>query len=298
MGDYYGLRTQTISNGFLSIEFLLDAGPRLVRLFYKDCVENLLAEIPERTHQSEYGTFYFRGGHRLWHAPEDIRRTYIPDNEPILVMDTPDGVTITQPVEVATGIQKSIHIQFCSGSAKVVLQHTLLNQGMWPVTLSAWAITQLPLGGMAVLPQTYTRLDTHGLLPNRNLSIWSYTSITDPRLTLSDDTVLIKADSALPPLKIGYTNRTGWIGYYRQSILFVKHFTPILDLSHPDFNCNTETYCGNQFIELETLSPLITIEPGESIIHNETWEIISGLHVPLTPDGIRTLIIQAGLANN
>lgn len=297
MGDYYGLRTETISNGILSIEFLLDAGPRLVRMFHQDSEENYLAELPDITHHTEYGTFYFRGGHRLWHAPEDILRTYVPDNEPIEVISAPDGVTLTQSVEIATGIQKSIQIQFCPGSAKVTLQHTLLNKGAWAVTLSAWAITQLPLGGIAILPQTKARLDPHGLLPNRNLSIWPYTSIQDPRLTLLDDIILVKADPALPPLKIGYANRAAWIGYYRNSTLFVKHFTPILDLPHPDFNCNTETYCGNRFIELESLSPLSTIEPGESIVHSETWEIIPGLHLHLNPSGIRELINQVSLNN-
>ena len=35
MGDFYGLRTDTISNNIVSIEYLLDAGPRIVRLYYK-----------------------------------------------------------------------------------------------------------------------------------------------------------------------------------------------------------------------------------------------------------------------
>ena len=297
MGDFHGLTTEIISNGILSVEFLLDAGPRIVRLLYKDTAENLLAEIPEKMHRTEFGTYVFRGGHRLWHAPEDIPRTYIPDNEPIFVAHTPDGVTLTQPVEVATGIQKSIRIHLCLGELKVALQHSLLNRGLWPVTLSAWAITQLPLGGVAILPQTTTGLDTYGLLPNRNLSFWPYASVKDARLTLLDDQILIKADSALPPLKIGYANRTGWIGYYRNSMLFIKHFTPRLDLPHPDFYCNTESYCGDQFIELETLSPMITINPGESIIHKETWEIIPDLKAPSDQFGIRDLLFHAGLIN-
>ena len=36
MGDYYGLKTEKISNGIISVEYLLDGGPRIVRLLYKD----------------------------------------------------------------------------------------------------------------------------------------------------------------------------------------------------------------------------------------------------------------------
>ena len=100
-------------------------------------------------------------------------------------LTSPDGVTLTQPVESGTGIQKRLQIILDEDAARMIIHHTLLNQGLWPVTLSAWAITQFPLGGIAILPQTTHKLDAQGLLPNRNLSLWSYTSINDPRLILA-----------------------------------------------------------------------------------------------------------------
>ncbi len=295
MGDFYGLTTGKISNGILTLEYLLDAGPRIVRLFYNKNQNNIFVEIPDRTHQTEYGTYFFRGGHRLWHAPEDILRTYIPDNDPVSVALSPDGVTLTQSVEPGTGIQKSLKIVLDTDSARVTIHHTLLNHGMWAVNLSAWAITQFPLGGTAIFPQTVLPVDTTGLLPNRNLALWSYTSLNDSRLSLADDLIAIKATSALPPLKIGYTNRAGWIAYYRNSILFIKQFFPHPDLPHPDFGCNVETYCGDQFIELETLSPITTLDPGQSLHHTEIWEIISDIPAPANLNDIRQLIIQVDI---
>ena len=281
MGDFYGSETASISNGFISLEYLLSAGPRIVRLFHKDYANNILVEIPKRFHQTDAGTYYFRGGHRLWHAPEHIKRTYLPDNQPVSISSTSEGITLTQPVESGTGIQKSIEIILDKSTSRITLHHILKNEGLWSINLSAWAITQFPLGGTAFLPQNTASVDPDGLLPNRNLALWSYTSLSDPRISIADDVITIKARAALPPLKIGYANNAGWIAYLRDSILLIKYFFPQPDMPHPDFGCNTESYCGDQFIELETLSPLATLDPGKSLRHTEIWEVIS--KIPPSP---------------
>jgi hypothetical protein len=296
MGDFYGYRTGKISNDILSLEYLLDAGPRIVRLYFQGLNENILAEVPDRRHITKYGTFYFHGGHRLWHAPEDIVRTYIPDNDPVMVTQLPEGVLLAQSIEPHSGIQKSIQISLHSDSAKVTLHHSIKNTGLWPIQLSAWALTQFPLEGIAILPQTNEKLDPDGLLPNRNLSLWSYTKLDDPRLMLGDDFILINANALLPALKLGYTNRRGWMGYFRKTTLLIKHFTPYPDQPHPDFGCNVETYCGDSFIELETLSPYVLIHPGQSLTHTEIWEIIPILNPIVDMDDVRQLFGQFGIS--
>jgi hypothetical protein len=294
MGDFFGQRTGIISNGSLSVEYLLDAGPRIVRLRYMDG-ENLLAEIPDRSLDTEYGKYFFRGGHRLWHAPEVIPRTYIPDNDPITTAQLKDGIVLIQPIEHGTGFQKSIQIILKKDSARVTINHTLLNKGMWSVNLSAWAITQFPLGGFAILPQTIKPSDTSGLLPNRSFALWPYSSINDPRLNLADDLIVLHATASLPPLKIGYANSAGWIAYYRNSMLLIKRFSPMLDRQFPDLGCNAEIYCGDQFVELETLSPFTAINPGRSLFHTEIWDIIPDFPPLTNLNDIRNYIHLAGL---
>jgi hypothetical protein len=109
------------------------------------------------------------------------------------------------------------------------------------------------------------------------LVFWSYTRVNDARLELNDDAIRVRARADLPPCKIGYFNRRGWIAYWRNNILFVKRFTPQIDQAHPDYNCNAEMYCNDEFIELETLAPLTRIAPGQSAAHVETWELRSGV---------------------
>jgi hypothetical protein len=67
------------------------------------------------------------------------------------------------------------------------------------------------------------------------------------------------------------------MGYLRSDVLFVKRFRPEIGLAHPDFNCNAEVYCNDRFIELETLAPMVQLEPGQSVSHCETWEVYVGV---------------------
>jgi hypothetical protein len=41
-------------------------------------------------------------------------------------------------------------------------------------------------------------------------------------------------------------------------------------------NSNTEVYTAGGFVELESLSPLQTLHPGNSIDYRETWELHRG----------------------
>jgi hypothetical protein len=295
-GNYFGLPTTLITNQHLTLEFLSQAGPRIVRLFLGESKENLLKEAPNESIETSYGNYHFRGGHRLWHSPESMPRSYLPDDEGLVVEQTAQGVRLIGPVEAPTGIQKSIEICLHQEKPFVTLIHRLINQGVWPVELAPWAITQLPLGGMAILPQTKTPLDKTGLLPNRHLVLWPYTSWEDPRLQLHDDFILIKAEGKTPPVKVGYANSNGWLGYLRNAILFCKKYSHDTNATYPDFNSSTECYCNNRFIELETIGPLTRLEPGQSTQHVETWEIYPAPGIAASRDDIAGFARSLALA--
>jgi hypothetical protein len=288
--DFYGLPTRALDNGLLRLEYLAQAGPRIVRLFAAGSQDNLLAELPAFSMDTPYGPYFIRGGHRLWHSPEAFPRSYLPDNEGLAVEKVGDGVRLTQPVEPASGIRKSIELRLAAGQAVVTLTHEIKNEGVWPIELAPWAITQLRLGGVAILPQQIGALDAAGLLPNRQVVLWPYTRWSDPRLQPGDDLVLIQAQSVLPPCKIGYLNRHGWSAYLIGSTLFVKRFAADVNRAYPDFGCNAEVYCCDQFIEIESIGPLVTLEPGASTRHIETWELHQIGGDTSTPGGLRAAL--------
>ncbi|HEX7588063.1 MAG TPA: hypothetical protein VF478_07100 [Anaerolineae bacterium] len=287
--DFYGLPTRTIGTKYLHIDYLAEAGPRIVRLVLEGSNENLMAELPNNVVQTPFGVFHFYGGHRLWHSPEEMPRTYFPDSNGVIVEDLTDGVRLVQPTaEPHTGMRKSIEIHLHSDHAALTLVHRLQNEGTQTVEFAPWAITQVKQGGVAILPQTVGPVDTAGLLANRHLVLWPYTSWHDPRLELNDDLILIDAQPKLPPCKIGYLNRHGWMGYLRKGMLFVKRFEAQLDRAHPDYGCNAEIYCNDQFIELETLGPLVKLQPGDSTTSKETWEFYTGLGESQTIEAVRS----------
>lgn len=265
-----------LKNQFLQVEYLEDS-LRIIGLTPAG-KSNILADLSGFPPiQTPYGDFYFRGGHRLWHAPEAMPRTYIPDSGKLTITESKHGVILESPTEPGSGIRKRIEIQLAPDKPSVQLTHTLFNDGLWPVELAPWAITQLRLGGTAILPMPVGNADAAGLLSNRQLSLWPYARINDPRLQLGDNFVLFKAEPSLPPFKLGYFNPNGWMAYWLDGIFFRKTLDVHPELTHPDNNCNTEIYCNDRFFELESLAPLTKLLPGGVVSHVETWDVHSGI---------------------
>ncbi len=292
MSDFHGLPTRTLINSLLSLEFLAEAGPRIVRLsaFGKD---NLFADIPT-TVSTPYGVFFFRGGHRLWYAPETFPRTYIPDNDGVSLDELADGVRLKGSTEIGTGITKTIEIHLSVDQATVTLKHFLRNDSLWQVELAPWALTMFQLGGTVILPQPVGKIDQHGLLNNRILALWPYTYINDSRLVLRDDFILIQAAPSSSPFKLGYYNPHGWMAYWLNGIIFRKTFDIFPGAAYPDGGCNTESYCNDRFVELESLGSLVRLEPGGEVNLTEIRELHQGLNVPFLSDEICEVLTVAG----
>jgi hypothetical protein len=290
MSDFQGEPTHLLENDYLKLEYL-ENSCRIVRLFPKD-KENIFAELKREPVSTPFGDFYFRGGHRLWHAPEDMPRTYIPDNVGGEVSNIPKGVRIQMPTEPWTNITKAIEIELNPEKPQVILRHELRNDSPWPIEFAPWALSMFKQGGVGIFPQPIGNIDEFGLLSNRNLSLWPYMEINDPRLVLRDDFILVQATPSQTPIKFGYYNSHGWMGYWINGTLFIKRFTSNPQVKYPDNGCNAESYCNHEFIELESLGELAWVEPGESVFHNELWEIYNSLEESFIPSEIQELVCE------
>lgn len=271
MPDFFGQPTGRLENDHLILDFLLEAGPRIVRLIPKATGDNLLAETPEYKLESPHGPYRLWGGHRLWHAPETADRTYVPDDQGLRVVTHSTGVTLIHD-EPRTGIRKEVAIAMSSSAARVRLSHRLTNTGLWPVELAPWAITQLRMGGTAVLPVIPVPGD-EGLLPDRVIALWPYSRWDDPRFQPGEKAIQIVSLPIAPPFKIGYLNRAGRLDCRFDDVTFTKRWTPQPDRPHVDFGCNAEVYTNDRHIELETLGPLVRLSPGDTVEHVEDWEV-------------------------
>lgn len=276
-----------IANGLVDLVVTLDVGPRIIRYGFMNRV-NELCEVESTRGLTGGDEWRIYGGHRLWHSPESSPRTYEADNRPVGWEELPDGIRTVQEVEPRTGIQKEMEIRLSSGDSRVWVLHRLTNTGPWPVKLAVWSITAMATGGTEVIP--FAGRDT-GLLPNRSLSIWPYTRMNDPRLQWGTNYLILKQDPATAhPCKVGMPNESGWAAYFNHGHLFVKYYTHLRSEPYPDLGASYETYTNDFMLEMESLSPLRLLEPGEGAEHTEEWELFDAVLVPPDEGGIDTIL--------
>jgi hypothetical protein len=270
--DFHGLRTGVLEDEHVRIEFTLDAGPRIVR-FSAPGLPNIFAETPEAGWETVHGRPYrLLGGHRLWSSPECPLDEQVPDDAPVGVESLDDGVVLIGGTPTHEGLARRIEIRLASGRVRIT--HVLANPTDRPIRAAVWALTQVRPGGVAVLP-SLGEADDGDQLPNRNLVLWPYSSVGDPRFTLGDETIRVAATPDPGLFKLGYLNRAGRVAYALEEVTFVKRFVPEPQADHVDFGCNVEVYVRPEFLELETLSPLREITPGAEIEHVEEWELLA-----------------------
>jgi len=290
--QFLGFDCVVLENSSLSLMVTRSVGPRVISLRIPGG-ENLFAELPDETLDCPgIGKFHFYGGHRLWHAPEEPARTYLPDDQPVEIVPVENGLKVSQQVEVGTGIEKSMHISLPDDSSKVIIRHTLTNRGLWPVECAPWAITQLRRGGIAILPQ-WTQ-DT-GVLANRSLAVWPYTDIKAEHIQWGNRYIFVRAEMESGAIKLGFPNPRGWIAYWLDGTLFVKKAAFEPAAIYCDFGSSSECYCDHRFMELETLAPRATIPLNGSVSHTETWEVFD--NVDFSPDeaSAQALVERLGL---
>ena len=282
-----------ISNGLVEVIVTTNIGPRVIG--YRFCGgENIFAELPSTTAvTTEYGTWHACGGHRLWHAPEVKPRSYMPDNDAVKfeIIDN-DTIRLMTAVEAATGIEKEMLVKLDSRSSKVTVTHKLTNRGLWSVELAPWALTIVRGGGEAIIPNEQYISHDDVVLPARPLALWHFTDLSDSRWTFGCKYIRLRSDSALEnPQKIGVGVKQGWAGFIHGETFFLKKFPYVDGANYPDYGSNCEIYTEGSFMEVETLGPLATVEPEQSVIHIEDWFLFDGVRKGKTDSDLDAAIM-------
>lgn len=287
---FLGLECVTLANASLTLLVTQSVGPRLLAL-RPEGGENLFAELPDLTLEVPGGgTYALHGGHRLWHAPEVPRRTYLPDDRPVTVEQLDDGLKVIQTEGEGTGLQKSLHVRLPDQSPTVIVDHLLTNRSLWPVPCAPWAITQLKPGGVAILPQNTAPADPEGVRPNRNLVLWPYSDPGSPYVHWGDRYLLIRAGLQSGAFKIGFPNPRGWLAYHREGTLFVKYAAFQAGAEYLDLGASSQCYAHPRFLELETLGPHQLLPEGETVRHREVWKVFDMPDLEPTEEGVQDLL--------
>jgi hypothetical protein len=260
-----------LANGEVALLVTTDVGPRILQFGFVGEANELgeFAETWGKMGEDEWRSY---GGHRLWHAPEVLPRTYYPDNGPVEWEQQGDFIRLRPALETTTGIQKEIDIALHPERAEVRLTHRLYNRNAWPITFAPWALTVMATGGTAIVPLPPRGTHPEQLLPTSSLTLWAYTDMSDPRWTWGERYVLLRQEPRMGrPQKIGAFVPDGWVAYARNGHLFVKTFEVTAGGVYPDRGCNVELFTNEAMIELETLGPLTLVEPGAAVEHVERW---------------------------
>ena len=292
--ENYG-KCVSISNGVVEAVVTVEVGPRIIRFGF--CGErNLLYNDLARRHSFEteeskalYGDdcrFQFYGGHRLWLSPESGPATYYPDNRPVLYGIRPESVCFTPEMQRHNHMQLGLELMLSEGSSDMMVVHTVTNRSKRDVTLSLWAVTMMAPGGLEIIPQNR---GGEQFLPNRVLVLWPYSNPKDQRLHWGQRFLTLdhSKSSGLErsSFKIGVDNLVGWAAYALDGLALLKRYVHNTRTPYPDFGASFETYLNADFLEMETLSPLTTIRPGETLRHVENFSLFRVGEIPAPGDG-------------
>lgn len=263
-----------MTNDQISLVITADVGPRIISFGFNRG-PNEFAVLRDESGPSGSEAFRFYGGHRLWHAPESMPRTYFPDNDPVQVEYQEGRLRASGSIERTTSIQKQLEITMADDAPRVRVAHQLTNHGLWTVELAPWALTMCAPGGVGIAPLPTQGDHSTNLLPQTSISLWAYTRMADPRWMWGDSCIMLRQDKQLhTPQKAGLYTEDGWIAYANNGHLFVKTFDVVRYAVYPDRGCNVELFTNDVFLEIETLGPLTRLEPGASVEHVEEWHLL------------------------
>jgi hypothetical protein len=269
--------TYRFSNGVIELFVTADVGPRIIRYGF-DGGNNLLHEVRDDIGKRGGSEFRLYGGHRLWVSPE-MERTYYPDNRPVNVTVSGNGVRFTAPQEDSppgTHLQKELEIDLAHSGSRVRITHRIANHDSSPTTLAPWSPTMMAAGGRAILPLSpRMAMDKDHYLSVGAFGIWSFTDFADPRWVFGTSYIQLRQftnpASRFKEQMGGIFKCAGWAAYHRGEHLFIKRAPVIAGAKYPDFGCNFQVFTNPEFLELETLGPVVELQPRKSVEHVEHW---------------------------
>ncbi len=290
-----------ISNGDADVIVTLDVGPRVICYRRSGNGFNVMKNYDDQMGGTGEAEWQIRGGLRFWLAPEDLTRTYYPDNNPVKYDQIgPRTVRFTPPPETEYGVQKELTVGLADSGSRVNIALKVTNIGPLMTELAPWAPTVMAGGGVEIIPQPPHR--NHPLhpknarspadfAPSQELILWPYFDFTDRRWTFGSRYIFLRQDPEKGPTKIGLAHRMGWVAYLNQGILFVKRIDYVEGATYPDMGTNYQTFSNEDMLEMETVGTLTRLNPGRSAELCESWDLFGDVPPVQTENDVDMYIL-------
>jgi hypothetical protein len=271
--DYKGWHdAHRISNGKIELIIVPQIG-RIMSLSHVG-QENILWE-----NLQESGNIYLPtqkkwinyGGYKLWLAPQS-ELGWPPDpyiDRGCYSFDVIDDQTIRllgviHPVKM---LRLSIDIKLIHGQSELVLTHRMENHSKQSMAVSFWGVSQVkPNGQISVIP-------TFWQTPIWDLKLSEIKQIPSQNIIQRSDLYHLAHRDIPDKKKVYFFLENAVMTYDWDGYRFIKQFDPYQRFAYPEADSNFEVYFCPQYIELETVSPLITVDPGQSGQDTVRWKL-------------------------
>jgi hypothetical protein len=233
----------------------VSAGPRILSL-RRGTGSNLLYHD---TTDFRVGDWRLQGGHRFTVAPEG-EETYAPDNASCVVETHGQELHVAAPLG-KNRTRRLLVISAATDSTGFDVRHVLENHGERPWRGALWGITCVPLTGSLVAPFTQPGLR---FWPGAEREGWQ----------IAPGHIAMTPNGART--KVGWHSDAGWLASLQREATFVIH-CPDASPAHQcvDEGCNLEVFTCADYVELETLSSIVTLSPGELATHRQRWRLLA-----------------------
>jgi len=291
--EYKGWRNcYRVSNGEIELVVTGDVGPRVMRFGFVGG-QNLFKEFADQLGGTREEKHQLRGGDRVWKAPEDPVATWAPDNVPVEITITANGLIARAPVEPLTSLQKEIEVRMAASGTEVSVVHRITNRSLFSLEYSVWALTMMAPGGIAISGFPPRGRHPANLEATNPLVMWAYTNLSDKRWAFTKKYLTLKQDPANSEAqKLGMFNTNTWGAYFLNGEAFIKRAHANPAEPYPDFGCSFETFTNNEFLEIETLGPLTKLAPGKTSEQVEHWSLHRGVVLAALTDEAIDAAIQ------
>lgn len=235
------------------------------------------------------------GGYKTWNAPQFVWG-WPPDpfldagGTSVEIID--GGIRVTGAPSFSTGIAFIKEITL-TPEGRVKLVQKMRNISNREIRWSIWDVTQVSTPCFIVFPAQERSKFPQGLY------FFDERSKQSKQWSIKGKLVIVQYKGETG--KIGLDSTAGWMVYFQDRLAYVKIFPTFQGQEYPDEGCSVEVYTNEAslpYVEMEVLSPLVTLKPGEEFSFPEEWGIWL-LRKPVRtetdiPDALRELIL-AGL---
>ncbi len=209
--------------------------------------------------------------------------SYLPDNSPVQHRVLSEhSIEVENAANEQLPMRKLMTVTLDPASARVTVTHRAENQSEQPRPTATWGMSVMRPGGLEIIPLPALGEHPRDLLPNRPMTLWPFTDMSDPRFRWGCNFITVRQAKA-GPTKFGLSHREGWVAYYNNGSLFVKTIAFEEGATYPNMGCNFGTFTNEEMLEVEALGPLVELAPGASTMHTEQWHLFEGVGQPPLP---------------